>query len=130
MMKKLTAIVGGVVTLRLCFAETNADGAKDKSKLAAAIDVIHPAAVSSQTGAWSKEVNGVQGRLIVSQDPILNEAQMISVYLELRNVSDVLNPLGIYYTGVNRNGMVINKGGKEVPTAGLPASILRRGCVV
>ena len=50
-----------------------------------------------ETGAWSKPVNGVQGRLIVSDDPPVNDTKMVAVYLELRNVSDFANPIWIYY---------------------------------
>lgn len=49
------------------------------------------------TGAWSQTVDGVQGRLLVAPGGIINGTKLPNVYLELRNVSDLANPLNIYY---------------------------------
>jgi hypothetical protein len=81
-------------------------------------------AAASATGEWSKEVNGVQGRLIVSEDPMVNGTRMFPIYLELRNVSDVINPIEIYYTGDSTKGTVVNKHGKEVPTGAYVTSTI------
>jgi hypothetical protein len=51
----------------------------------------------SSTREWSQPVNGVQGRIIVSDDVWLYGTQMTTVDLELRNVSDVGNPIAIYF---------------------------------
>lgn len=54
-------------------------------------------AASEETGAWSPVVQGIQGRLIVSQGEKVNGTWLPHVYLELRNVSDVADPVNIYY---------------------------------
>lgn len=57
------------------------------------------ASVSGQTPTenWSPTVNGVQGRLIFVEEPAVNGTRISGLDLELRNVSDVGNPIEIYY---------------------------------
>ena len=81
-------------------------------------------AAASETGEWSKPVDGVQGRLIIEEGSVVHGTQVLAVYLELRNVSDVLNPLEIYYSNDNTKGTVTNKDDKAVASVGLPASII------
>jgi hypothetical protein len=77
-----------------------------------------------ETGAWSDSVNGVQGRLSVSEDQPLNGTRILAIYLELRNVSDVGNPTEIYYEPSNAiQCQLIDANAKPVPNAGLPADI-------
>lgn len=83
-----------------------------------------PASAASATGAWSEAVSGIQGRLIAQDDPPFNGTRMIAVYLELRNVSDVGNPLEIPYDGSNFQGELRDKAGKIVAQAGLSCSII------
>src|SRR4051794_26904411 len=50
-----------------------------------------------EMGDWSTPVNGLQGRLSTAFGKDFNGTRMIDVYLELRNVSDVGNPMEIYF---------------------------------
>jgi hypothetical protein len=50
---------------------------------------------------WSAVKDGVQGRLIFSEEPAFNGTRMLGIDLELRNVSDVGNPIEIYYDPIN-----------------------------
>jgi hypothetical protein len=56
-----------------------------------------PQPVSAESRAWSEIVDGIQGRMWVSKSDTLNGTQLTDVYVELRNVSDVANPIEIYY---------------------------------
>ena len=48
-------------------------------------------------GAWSEAVNGVQGRLIAKEDRIFNGIKIVAVYLELRNTTNVLGSIDVYF---------------------------------
>lgn len=50
-----------------------------------------------EIGDWSTPVNGLQGRLSTAVGKDFNGTRMVDVYLELRNVSDVENPIEIYF---------------------------------
>src|SRR4051812_9493575 len=50
-----------------------------------------------ETGNWSTPVDGLQGRLLTTFGKEFNGTRMVDVYLELRNVSDVGNPMEIYF---------------------------------
>ena len=50
-----------------------------------------------QVGAWSAPVDGLRGRLIAKEDKPFAGTRMIAVYLELENVSDVGNPMELYF---------------------------------
>jgi len=63
-------------------------------------------------GAWSKPVDGMQGRLILKKDQPMGDVRMIAVDLELRNVSDDFEPIEIYYNSLNLAGTVRNHRGK------------------
>jgi hypothetical protein len=47
-------------------------------------------------GAWSEAVNGLRGRLIVTQAKEENGVQRPKVFLELQNVADVLDAIQIH----------------------------------
>ena len=67
------------------------------------------------TGAWSQTVDGVQGRLLVAPGYKINGTMLPQVYLELRNVSDLANPLDIYYgNGAGVELEVIDSQNKKV----------------
>lgn len=50
-----------------------------------------------ETGEWSDPVNGLRGRLLAAPGDTFNGTRIIDIYLELRNVSDVGNPMEIYF---------------------------------
>lgn len=50
----------------------------------------------SVMGDWSETVNGLRGRLVSSENVGSNGKGKAVIYLELQNVSDVLNPMEIY----------------------------------
>lgn len=94
--------------------------------LAALIATSSSYAVVSETGKWSETINGIQGRLIVSEDPMLNGTRILAAYVELRNVSDVMNPLEIYYEpGSMVQCQLRDATGKPISRADLPASIIQ-----
>jgi hypothetical protein len=63
-----------------------------------ALSTALPQPVSAQSGVLSEIVDGIQGRLWVSKSgDTLNETQLTDVYVELRNVSNGLVPIEIYY---------------------------------
>ena len=45
-------------------------------------------------------VNGLRGRLLFAPGDVVNGTRMAVVYLEFQNVSDVGNPMEIYYDTV------------------------------
>ena len=47
------------------------------------------------SGEWSEVVNGMKARLLICEGDLFAGTRIIQVYIELRNVSDVLNPLYI-----------------------------------
>jgi len=74
---------------------------------------------------WSKPVNGIQGRLTFSKGDVVVGTRIIKVYLELRNISDVLNPIEIPYDPTKSvRGELFNSAGKPVPKANVPADIM------
>lgn len=83
------------------------------------------ASAKTTTGPWSDAVNGVQGRVSISEDPKYNSTRIVAVYLELRNVSNLANPIEIYFDPIRIfKCELIDSNGKSVATAGLPADIL------
>ena len=82
-------------------------------------------ATNSETGAWSGVVNGVQGRLIISEDQPSNGTAIVAVYLELRHASDIADPIEIYIDSTHTfRCQLLDANDRPVATAGLPASIL------
>ena len=78
-----------------------------------------------ETGAWSDVVNGVQGRLIISEDQPFSYTKIVAVYLELQNVSNVGNAIEIYFDPTHTfQCQLLDPDDKPVATAGLPASIM------
>ncbi len=74
---------------------------------------------------WSAVKDGVQGRLIFTEDAPFNGMRMLSLDLELRNVSDVGNPIEIYYDPINAfRCELIDAKKNPVPQPPLVADIL------
>ncbi len=63
------------------------------------------AGLVSEAGAWSKTVDGVQGRLVVLPGTVYKGTRLPHVYLELRNVSDVGSPKDVNYN--NGEGLTL-----------------------
>jgi hypothetical protein len=80
----------------------------------------------SEAGAWSEAVDGVQGRLVVSDGQDANGVRFPDVFLELQNVSDVMNPIEIYYDTLHPNLScdLVDAQGNVVPRANGPADVL------
>ena len=86
---------------------------------------INAATSDSETGDWSEVVDGIQGRLIISEDQPFNGTQILAVYLELRHVSNNGSPIEIYFDPIHTfQCQLLGAHDKPVATAGLPASIL------
>lgn len=82
-------------------------------------------AASSETGEWSQTVDGIQGRLSISEDQSFHGTRMFAIYLELRNVSPVADPFELYFDWTHSfHCRLLDKDEKAVPTASLPTSIL------
>jgi hypothetical protein len=79
------------------------------------------AAQDIKTGDWSAPVDGLRGRLLVNEDKSFHGTRMVAVYLELQNVSDIGNPMELYFDSVHSvTSRVIDGKGKELaqpPTA-------------
>src|SRR6267378_3253141 len=61
------------------------------------ISALSSYASARETGSWSEVVNGVQGRVIISEDQPSNGTRIVAVYLELRNISNIGDPIEIYF---------------------------------
>src|SRR5436305_602721 len=89
--------------------------------LFAAVVLICSPVARGETGQWSAAVNGLRGRLTTKEDKPFESTRMIAVYLELENVSDIGNPLELYFDPTNSVvSKVIDESGKplaEPPTA-------------
>jgi hypothetical protein len=83
-------------------------------------------AAEPETGSWSEPVEGVRGRIIVAEDPKVNGTIMLAVYLELQNVSDVANPIEIYFDPDRTvQCQLLDANNKPAAISGLPASIMQ-----
>ena len=76
-----------------------------------------PGSVKEQSkpaeNAWSKPVNGLEGRLILKEEPPEEGMRMIGVYLELRTLNGADWP-EIYYNSLNLGGVVRDRRGKAL----------------
>lgn len=79
----------------------------------------------SPTEEWSAVKDGVQGRLIFSEEQPFNGMRMLAIDLELRNVSDVGNPIEIYFDPISAFQCdVLDAKKHSVPQPPLVADIL------
>jgi dienelactone hydrolase len=77
-----------------------------------------------ETGDWSEPLAGLRGRLHFGEGEKFNGTRMAIIYLELQNVSDVGNPMEVYFNIHNALPCDVFDGdGKPVAQAGSPASI-------
>jgi hypothetical protein len=68
--------------------------------------------------AWSRESNGLQARLSMRRSHVFNGTAIIVTYLELKNVSDVGNPMLVNVDPKNMKFRVTNPDGRDVPISG------------
>lgn len=81
-----------------------------------------------EIGAWSATINGLRGRLLAAPGEVFERTRMIDVYLELKNVSDVGNPLEIYFDEFDSlKSTVIDADGKALKEPPNAASIASPG---
>ncbi len=73
-------------------------------------------------GDWSAPINGLRGRLLLSEGTPFHGTRMALVYLELQNVSDVLNPFLVDFRSPKLD--VVDAAGKSVPQTPSAASIV------
>jgi hypothetical protein len=81
-----------------------------------------------ETGAWSETVNGLRGRLLTTRGKDFVGTHIVDVYLELKNVSDVGNPMEIYFDQFGSlKSDVTDVGGKPLKQPPNAASIASPG---
>jgi hypothetical protein len=74
---------------------------------------------NESVGAWSEVVNGLRGRLIVTQEKEENGVQRPKVFLELQNIDDVLNPIQVnaFDPQTSFQCRILDSAGKSVASA-------------
>lgn len=83
-------------------------------------------AAALETGTWSEVVNGVQGRIIISEDQPGEGTGIVAVHLELRNVSNIGDPVEIYFDPTHTfRCQLFDADDRLATTAGLPSSIFQ-----
>jgi hypothetical protein len=76
------------------------------------------------TGDWSTPVDGLRGRLLFGEGEKVNGTRMALIYLELQNVSDLGNPMEIYFDTDNAlHAALLDASGESIPQAGSPFDI-------
>jgi HEAT repeat protein len=68
--------------------------------------------------AWSQESNGLQARLSMRRSHVSNGTGIIVTYLELKNVSDIGNPMLVNVDPKGMKFRVTNADGRDVPISG------------
>jgi len=81
-----------------------------------------------EVGAWSRPVDGLRGRLLATRGKDFVGTRMVDVYLELQNVSDVGNPMEVYFDDQRSlNSRVLDVDGKPLKQPPTAASIVSPG---
>ncbi len=65
--------------------------------------------------SWSKAVNGIRAKITMRERTVINGTRIISVYLNLQNVSGALNPLHVQWKNSGLSWKVIDEDGNELP---------------
>lgn len=86
------------------------------------LDFAVRAAEPIASGDWSEAVEGLRGRLHFAEDAPLNGTRVALIYLELENVSDVINPLLVDLPAPQLD--LIDAAGKSVPQSPAAASLM------
>ena len=85
------------------------------------------AACTAQADApWSKPVNGLQARIFLKRTEVFQGTPIIATFLELRNVSNVMNPMRVAWTRRGMKLRVLDSKGREVT----PGPVAHSGPVV
>mgnify|MGYP001301312762 CR=1 FL=1 len=83
--------------------------------------LLFAAPIPYTSEGWSTPVNGVKARFSFAEGNIVNGTRLIQVYLELKNVSDLGNPLYLYFDpSASVRGEVRNSANKGVKGSGGP----------
>jgi hypothetical protein len=91
----------------------------------AVVAVALAAPIPIERNGWSKPISGIQARFGFEVGRLFNGTRLTKVYLELRNVSDVANPIYLRYDPTRSiKAQLFDSGGKPVPITGNPASIM------
>ena len=85
-------------------------------------ELLLAAPVVDQAGQWSESVGGLQARLIISQKPMVNGTSIVSVHLEIRNVSDIGNPMEVPVHPEKIKFTLLDSADKPVSESFLPRS--------
>ena len=64
--------------------------------------------MAEEIGAWSEPIQGVQGRLITREDRIFNGTKIVAVYLELRNATNVLGSIEVYFDSNKLKTLIVD----------------------
>lgn len=92
--------------------------------LAAISATVFANPIRVENDGWSKSVSGIQARFSFEEGNLVNGTRLTEVYVELRNVSDVGNPIYLRYDPTRSiKAQLFNSAGKPVSIAGNPASI-------
>lgn len=82
-----------------------------------AAPVVPPFPLSA--GSWSAAVKGIQGRLLVALGGKPDERRFPSIYLEIRNVSDIGSPLFVKYDSDKSMTLeVVDRENRKAPPLG------------
>jgi len=66
---------------------------------------------------WSNPVNGLQARIVLKRTHVFAGTPIISPFLELRNVTNVMNPMPVHWTRESMKFRVLDAQGRELPEA-------------
>lgn len=78
----------------------------------------------SQAG-WSKSSQGLEARFSLEKGERSGKMRILHVYLEIRNVSDVANPIYVFYEPTQSLLVkMVDEHGKPVPVPGAAADVL------
>ena len=71
--------------------------------------------INRKDSRWSKPVNGLQAKISLKQARVINGTGIVTTYLTLRNVSDIMNPMQIEWDKVKISYQVLDENGEKVP---------------
>lgn len=87
--------------------------------------VSFTAPIPQQQEQWSNLVSGIRGRLVFKKGEIVNGTQLIKVFMELQNDSDVLNPVEMLFDPTKTiQAELFNSAGKPVSKASSSMDIM------
>lgn len=78
------------------------------------IALIAACSAKPEGASWSESVNGLQGRIEMKETKVVNETPIVSVYLTLRNVSDIGSPIKLDWDKAKVSFRVTDERGNEL----------------